>query len=130
MNASFSEANELLQRARYNVDNVVTAKDVVRPPSAKPRHRVYTTSFNENDDAMKKENGRPATVHVSNVHQHLRRAHKVQINRNDLDFNLFFYHPNHVRCVVERNSARYYSPRVMVIITARYPANLRSMHKF
>ena len=76
MNASFPEANELLQRARYNVDKV-TAKDVVRPPSAKPRHRVHT-SFNEDDgDGMRKENERPATVHVSNVHQHLRRAHKV-----------------------------------------------------
>ena len=64
---SYSEANELLKRARYNASKL-TSQDVVRPPTAKPRLPT--------GDEAKRE--RPSTVHVSNIHQHLRRAHQVK----------------------------------------------------
>ena len=75
VNTSYLEASELLQRARNNISNV-TSKDVVRPPSAKPR-LLQTPRYVE-----KNEQERPSTVHVSNVHQHLRRAHKVRSTLN------------------------------------------------
>lgn len=80
-NTHLPAAQELLNRTITDIKptDQMTPKDVLRPPSAKPRVRTTTSALLERDeDTMQtQEKKRPSTVHVTNIHEHLRRAHQV-----------------------------------------------------
>jgi hypothetical protein len=66
------QAQELLERS---ASNKITKEDIEKPPGAKPR--LSSTTPNVVVVGNEKTPPRPATVHVSDVHKHLRRAHQV-----------------------------------------------------
>ena len=85
-NTHLPTAQELLKRTKTDFTTTTTSskptdqltpKDVLRPPSAKPKVRTATSPLLERDEDQIQEKIRPSTVHVTNIHEHLRRAHQV-----------------------------------------------------